>query len=298
MTKTVTFGVLLALLFGTCTAGENTAPLQVAVSIPPQAEIVKQIGGGRVTVMVLLPAGQSPELFDPSPRLLAALSEAKAYFTIGFPFENNLVRRLSDGQSSLKIVNVDATLPRRAMQSHDHGTEGNDADGQEMLDPHVWLDPIRVKTHATVIGRTLCDLDPDHCTEYSDNLGRVLQKLDSLDHALHRELDSLPDRRVYVFHPAFGYFTDRYGLQQIAVETEGKEPSARQLAELLENTKNAGITALFVQPQFSKKTARAVADDLGCRVVTLDPLASDYFANLGEMARQIAAVLGGQPESH
>jgi len=298
MTKTVLLCILAASLFGTDAAGDKGTPLQVAVSIPPQAEIVKRIGGDRVTVTVLLPAGQSPELYDPSPRLLATLSEAKVYFTIGFPFENNLVRRLSDGQSALKIVNVDANLPRRAMQSHVHGAETDDTHDYDRLDPHVWLDPIRVKTHAAVIGRTLCELDPDGCDEFSDNLGRVLYKLDSLDHALHAELDSLPDRRVYVFHPAFGYFTDRYGLRQVAVETEGKEPSARQLAELLDSTKNAGIKALFVQPQFSKKTAQTVADALGCRAVTLDPLAPDYFANLGEMARRIAETLDGTPHVH
>lgn len=275
--------------------GAADKPFTVAVSIAPQADIVKQVGGDRVAVTILLPAGQSPELYDPSPRLMALLSEMDVYFTIGLPFETNLVRLFPKGDASHKVVDVDANLPRRSMQSHDAVT--HESHGHETLDPHTWLDPIRVKAHATVVCRTLCDLDPGGCAAYNANLNRVLQKLDSLDRDIHAQLDSLADRRVYVFHPAYGYFTDRYNLKQIAIEMEGKEPSARQLAELLDRSKKENITALFVQPQFSRKTAATIADALGCQIVTLDPLAEDYFSNLGEMAHKIAATLSSSQTS-
>jgi len=295
----VTAFALATLLIGSAgcevrgTAGER--PISVAVSIAPQADIVRQVGGDRIAVTVLLPAGQSPELYDPSPRLMTTLSEVSIYFMIGFPFETKLARRFADSYSSVLLVDIDGALPRRIMEGHGHGTAEH-AHGN--LDSHTWLDPIRVKTQAEAVCRTLSNISPADSTVFNQNLTKVQWRLDSLDHAIRARLEKLPVRNLYVFHPAFGYFTDRYGLEQIAVESEGKEPSARQLAQLLEQSKGKNVRALFIQPQFSQKTARSIADALGCRIVTLDPLAPEYFENLGAMAGRIAEALSGEPQTH
>jgi len=289
--------VVSLLTLSGCGGGRETARQTVFVSVAPQASIVRSIGDDLVQVEILVASGQSPATYDPTPQQMARLTRAKVYFRVGVPFEAAFIDNLSAQQSELRIVDTRENVPLRYMESHAHGSEDDhehhDHAGQP--DPHIWLDPALVKIQAETVCRSLSELDPKHAASFRANLGRYHAQLDSLDALLRKLLAPVAGRRMYVFHPSYGYFAERYGLVQTAIETEGKEPSARGLAGLIEQARADSVQVLFVQPQFSRKTAQAIAQALGCDIVPLDPLAENLITNLPEIAREVARALMVEP---
>jgi zinc transport system substrate-binding protein len=292
-------------------AGARGAPqdaaldkLPVVVSILPQAYFVQRIGGEHVAVEVLVRAGQSPHTYEPTPKQLTALSAARAYFRIGIDFEVALVPRIERMFRNLRIVDTRAGVPLRRMtaeegaaEEHEHGAHeqgGHEATAGGAAgrpDPHIWLNPLYVKTQAQTICDALIELDPVHADEYRRNLAAFAADLDRVHAKIAAALAPLKGRDVFVFHPAFGYFTDAYGLKQVPVEIQGKEPTARQLAALIDRAKAARVKVIFVQPQFPAKSAQAVAEAIGGAVVPMDDLPGDYLKSLEEMAGKIGAAL-------
>jgi len=147
---------------------------------------------------------------------------------------------------------------------------------------------------AATIARALQAADPTHAADYQANLRALQDDLAALDAKLAQALAPLKGRQLFVYHPAFGYFADAYGLKQVPVEVEGKEPTARQLAGLVDRARAAGARVIFVQPQFAPKSAEAVAKAIGGAVVPLDDLAKNYIANLSDMADKVRTALEGQ----
>jgi len=139
--------------------------------------------------------------------------------------------------------------------------------------------------------------DPRHAAAYERNLKALQADLDEVDARIAEALAPLKGRKFFVFHPAFGYFADAYGLKQVPVEIEGKSPGPRRLAALIEKARREGVKVIFVQPQFSPRGAQAVAEAIGGVVVPMDPLARDYLKNLEHIAQQIKKALGDvQPQ--
>lgn len=265
-------------------------PMTVYVSILPQAYFVERVGGEQVDVTVLVGPGQSPATFEPTPKTVAGLSEAALYFRIGVPFERRLLEKTQKLFPHLQIVDTQEGITLRSVDRghHHRGEEHHEG----AADPHTWLDPRLVKIQAQHIADALVRLDPDHAGDYERNLQAFLDDLDRLDSTIAFLLQPHQGARFFVFHPSYGYFADRYGLVQVAVETDGKEPGARQLSALIEQARTDRIRAVFVQAQYSTRTAEAIAREVGVDALTLDPLARDYIDNLGQMARKIAAAFG------
>lgn len=239
---------------------------------------MERIGGPHVNVGVLVGPGQSPATYEPSARQMARLGRSRVYFRIGVPFERSLLGKIQRIFPELTVVDTRKGVPVRYF---------GDADGTEHPDPHIWLDPKRAKIQANTICEELSRMDPAHAADFEGNLKGLLIDLDRLDQRITRMLDPLRGRNVYVFHPAFGYFCDSYGLNQVAIEEEGKEPSARQLAERIEQFRREGARAVFVQPQFSRKDAETLAGALGAVVIPLDPLPRHYINDMGKMAKTL-----------
>jgi len=289
--------VVAASISGCRSAPPPVAPpagtVPVVVSIQPQAFFVQHVGGTHVTVEVLVSPGGNPHTYEPTPRQIAALEAARIYFTIDMPFERPLVARIAAAFRDVRIVDTQAGIQRRAMTDHDeHATHAKQERRADELDPHTWLDPTLARRQAGTIAEALEQADPAHAADYRRNLQGLQAELDALDTELAEALASLKGRRFFVFHPAYGYFASRYGLEQVPVEMEGKEPSARQLADLIGQAKAAGAKVIFVQPQFSTRGARAVAEAIGGAVVPMDDLAGDYVSNLRRMAQAVRQALG------
>jgi zinc transport system substrate-binding protein len=269
---------------------ENGEKTTVFVSILPQVYFVERVGGPYVEVEVLVPPGQSPATYGPTAGQMVRLSNAKVLFTIGVPFEKAFLPKLASTHPDLRVVDTRARVELRPMsEEHAHGDE----DERGPRDPHIWLDPKRVKIQAKTIHDELVRIDPGHAEGYRANLESFHEELDALDAKIAKILAPFKGRAFYVFHPTYGYFAERYGLQQVAVETEGKEPGPKHLASLIDRAKRDGVKAIFVQPQFSHSSAKTIAREIGGEVVTLDPLAKDYIRNLERMAEELRQALSG-----
>ncbi|MCK4510911.1 zinc ABC transporter substrate-binding protein [bacterium] len=279
-------------------AGTGAAPLAVVsafCSIAPQEFFVERVGGELVSVKVLVGPGQSPHTFEPTPRQMADLAESDVYFAIGLPFENRLLGRVEKLGSGIQVIDTSEGIPRRPVEdTHGHDEEDGSAHDDErggLPDPHTWLNPRFAKMQARNICSALKELIPEHGAELEANLSRLLRDLDALDAELADALGPLAGESIYVFHPAFGYFTDAYGLRQVPIELGGMEPSARELAGLMDHATSEGVRVIFVQPQFSTRSARAMAEEIGGVVVPIDPLSADYMDNLRNIAREVAQAL-------
>jgi zinc transport system substrate-binding protein len=265
-------------------AGFASAGPLVVVSIPPQATLVERLADDRVDVRTLLPPGASPATYAPGPRQVAELTTAKVWVRIGVPFERALVGRIHEIAPAVQIV-VPPVGP--ALQSDDHGHGSHD-------DPHVWLDPELLAAHAGAIADALTELLPAEADAISARLADLRTELERLDRRIAARLAPYAGRPVFVFHPAFGYFTRRYGLVQVAVEVEGGEPSPRHLAKMVERAEASGVRTVFVQPQVAGRGAVALAEAIGGHVEVLDPLAPDPVANLEHVAEAFETALGGR----
>jgi len=286
---------------------ESAKKLRVFVSILPQAGFVEKVGGDRVEVDVLVGPGQSPATYTATHKQMARLAGADVFFRIGVPFEEPLLKKIAALLPELRIVDTRKGIKLRVMerahgsgeQQHEHrgdeedDEEGEPKHGEKGTDPHIWLDPKLVKVQARTICEELIRIDRDHAEQYRENRKSFEAELDKVDARIARALGPLKGREFFVFHPAYGYFGDAYGLKQVPVEIEGKSPSAKQLVSLINRAKEAKVKVIFVQPQFSTSNAEAVALMIGGAVVPMDPLARDYLANLAAMAGKLESALGG-----
>ncbi|MBU1108105.1 MAG: zinc ABC transporter substrate-binding protein [Candidatus Riflebacteria bacterium] len=276
-------------LLSSALCGAEPAKIKIFTSILPQKYIVEQIAGDLVEVEVLVGPGVSPHTFEPTPQQMSRLSRAVIFFLVGVPFERALVTRLTAICPGLKIVNTDKNVPRRSMDSLENGHEHSDDCGHESgaPDPHFWLDPLLVVIQAENMAIALREALPDYKARIDDGLQKLVNELRDLDAELAAKLMPINGEAMLVFHPAFGYFADRYGLKQQAVELEGKEPGPRRLAELIRYCRQNSIHVIFVQKQFPVAAAKTIARSIDGAVVLIDPLAEDYFANLRELAGSV-----------
>jgi zinc transport system substrate-binding protein len=290
--RALLLATLAAALAAGCGAGSgkaNGATLRIVVGILPQKYFVERVGGDRVTVEALVQPGQDPHTYEPTPRQVAGLADAKLYFQIGLGFENALVERMS----SMKGLRVVDTRDGITLRPLDPGSDPEEA-GPGGLDPHIWMDPALVTRQAATIRDGLIAADPSGRAAYEAGYASFSRDLDAVAKEIAETLAPYRGKELLVYHPAFGYFAQAFGLKQVAVETGGKEPSAQQLARLIDLARSRGIRVVFVQPQFSQAGARAVAEAIGGAVIPMDDLAFDYIANLRRVATEAAKAIGSQ----
>jgi zinc transport system substrate-binding protein len=198
------------------------------------------------------------------------------------------------------VVHTDRAVPKISMTAHPHSLlPGRQAerpppashDDHHGLDPHIWLSPARVKIQAEAIAAALQAADPAHRSAYQANSQEFYTALEALDEELKTAFAGRQGRRFMVFHPSWGYFAHDYGLQQVSIQIEGKDPKPAQLQKLIEHARQNRIKVVFVQPQFSAKSAEMIAREIDGRVVVADPMARDWFANIRAVARAFQAAL-------
>ena len=270
-------------------------PLKTYVSILPQKYFVKRIGGKRVEVNALVQPGDSPATYQPTPQQIAGLTESALYFSIGVPFEKTFLPKIRGFSKNLKIIDTRKGIRLRPMKAHQHPEDkAAHPDTGAVKDPHIWLNPLNVKIQARTITNALSSEDPAGKSEYEKNYLDFCNDLDKLNTYLSHTLQPLKGKTLMVFHPAWGYFAEQYGLKQEPIEIEGKSPSARQLTKIIDEAKKDNIRVIFVQPQFSKAAAQSVAEAIDGAVVPVNPLSPDYINNLKSIADKITAALSKQ----
>lgn len=262
--------------------------IKVTAGILPLAYFAERVGQELIEVEVLIGPGQSPATYEPTPKQIVGLAESRLLLLIGVPFEQTLKKKIADNFADLRIVDVTGGVKKIPIADHGHGHDSDDGE----LDPHVWLDPLRAMVIADNIADELVVLDPERTAVYRQNAKVLKADLELLHKQIASRLAPYRGRVFVVFHPAFGYFADTFGLKQVAVQIGGKTPGSRSLTGIIASTKKQRIGTIFVQPQFVSRSVQAVADEIGVQVVLLDPLAFNYLENLLTMTDKLEQALG------
>jgi zinc transport system substrate-binding protein len=256
----------------------------VFVSVIPQKYFVEKVACGHFEVRAFTGPNQDPHHFTPSADQMKALSSASVFFTIGAEFEEVLIQKIKKMMPKLILVDMRGNIELENQPKE--GTHHHPARAQEDYS-HEWLSPVLVSRMTGVIAKTLGRLDTGRSGQY-DSAAIVFQgELATLNRSLHAILKPFRGSRMFVFHPAFGFFAREYGLIQVAVESHGKEPGAKTLARLTEEIKRQQAKTIFVQPQFSRKSAEAIARQAGCAVMLLSPLPENYLTDMRKLAETI-----------
>jgi zinc transport system substrate-binding protein len=288
--------LVLTLVLAACRPGAEPSAagrFRVAVTVPPQACFVERIGGDRVDVEVMIPPGYSHVDYPLTPRRMAALSEARLYVKVGHPafeFEREQIDPFLAGVPGLLVVDMSRGMDLIEEGAEAHGHAGEDH-GHAGGDPHVWVAPETVAVAARNIAAALIRIDPAHAGEYRANLRRFEAEIAGLDREIRARLGPHRGGKFMVYHPTWGYFARQYGLEQVAIEAEGKEPGAGRLIRLIDLARREDVKVVFVQSGFPRKSAQVIADAVGGRVVTADPQDRDWAEGLRRVAAELDEAL-------
>jgi len=202
------------------------------------------------------------------------LSQAQLYLMVGSPLEFELtwMDKIRAMNPQMKVVNTSQGITLITSQGENSG------------DPHVWVSPRNAKLMVENTYQALLEVDPDNQRYYQENRDQYLKELDQLDQNLTRSLQKVKSKKILVYHPAWAYLFRDYGLVQISIEKEGKEPTSQDLAQLVDQARQDHITLIFVSPQYNQRNAQVIAEEIGGEVVVVDPLARDYLENMAQVA--------------
>ncbi|WP_267384184.1 metal ABC transporter solute-binding protein, Zn/Mn family [Cyanobacterium sp. uoEpiScrs1] len=274
---------------------KTTEVFNVTVSIVPQKYFVRKIGGDRVKINVMVKPGADFHNYEPKPEQLQALSDAKAYITIGIPFERAWIDKISGINTQLQIIDSARGIERLPMIDHDHHKHHHSKlkleTAIETLDPHIWLSPTLAKIQARNIYKGLSKLDPDYRAKYLENLNIFLQEIEQLSNQIKENLTQIENRKFIVFHPAWGYFANEYNLIQIPVEVGGQRPSPAELVKLIKKAKKEKIKVIFTQPESNTNSAKIIAKEIDGEVLFISPLAPNWSENLLEVSKTFSTIL-------
>lgn len=272
----------------------NEEKIIVAVSIVPQETFVKAVAGDLVDIITMIPPGYSPANYQPTPNQMTKFSEAKVYFSMGVPTEEaNILPKIEELNKDIEVVSladkVGETYPHRSFQGGCKSCKG--CKGKEKKDPHIWLSPKRTKVMIEVIKNKLISLDPSNKLNYEKNADEYIAKLDVIDDEIKEELSEFKGESFIIFHPAFGYFADDYGLKMVTIEGQGKKATATKVQEVIDFAKKENIKFVLYQEEFDSHQAETIAKEIGGEVVEVAPLAPNYIENLRYTANMFKEIL-------
>lgn len=274
--------LLVPLLSGCVSQRESTGQIKVATTIIPLGEFVYAVGGDRVAVTVLVPPGAEPHTFDPSPSQMREVADADIYVENGVGLESWMNSILSVNPHMLV---VDTSKGVSLIAGMDENASGR------AMDTHIWLSP----RNAMIQVRNICDglirVDPAEKDYYANNRDNYIIKLKELDTYLNSTFAGTKKKKFVVLHPAWTYFARDYGLEQIAIEVEEKEPGPRYLTTVVKAALTNNITIVYVEPQYNPKMAEVISKEINGKVVSIDDLAPNYIENLKSVGEKIAESL-------
>ncbi|MCL2764330.1 MAG: zinc ABC transporter substrate-binding protein [Treponema sp.] len=277
--KNVLLILFFSIIFSSCLRQEQHDGILIAVSIPPQEWFVSQIAGDKASVLILVPPGQNPHNYEPTPRQIQSLANASAWILSGTEFEIALRPKIEALFPDLLIIDGTEGVNFRMLLDHEHHDCDHDHSSLE-IDRHTWLGRMPSIILANRIMQTLYHLDRSNENYYLERMVNTVQDIQDVFNELEIILAPLKGRSVFVYHPSFGYFLDEFGIEQEAVETGGKEPTPRELNNLISKITSEQPAAIFVQTQFPVNAARTIAGAVGADVIELDPLAQNWLENI------------------
>ncbi len=276
--------VFIGFLLNSCKSKEDKDRNLVTVSILPQKYFVKNIAKEKFSVNVMIPPGASPATYEPTTKQMQLLSKSEVYFRIGhIEFEKTWMSKFMSTNPKLEIVDLSENV--NLLEGHSHSPEEFNI---HSVDPHIWVSPPIAKTIAKNTLFTFERIDRYNEHFYKKNFNNLIKEIDSVHQAVKESLKGLETRKIIIYHPALTYYAREYGLEQIAIENDGKEPSPAKIKEIIDIAKENGIKKIFIQKQFSKDKAKTVADAIGAEIVSINPLAENWKKSILHITEQIA----------
>lgn len=291
-----------ALCAASCAGHGSADTAEIEVTILPLKYIVENITGDDFRVEVLVPSGASPETFEPTPKQYIALNEAQMVFSTGLiDFENALLARMRNKERLIDLSRGIELMEGSCSHSHAHGAghhdDGGEHDGESDIhedhdghghgiDPHIWTSPRELKIMARNAFEAIARQYPDSA-KYRTAYQSLNERLERLDARCRQMCEASGSRAFVIYHPALTYFARAYGMEQIAVENDGKEPSAKHIARIIDEARAKGVTCLLYQSQYPRQVVEVIAGDMGVECREIDPLAEDIEQNITAMTKLI-----------
>jgi len=255
----------------------------LTVTLEPLRYFTETIAGDKFQVVSMVPKGSSPETYDPTPQQLVSLSQSQGYLRIGYiGFEQAWMEKLTTTVPTMKVFDTSKGVDLIRSVGHHHGDHYHEGG----IEPHIWNSTKNAQTIADNICTALIELDPANQTFYqhrTDSLKQIIQETD----LRIRQLLRTADRTFLIYHPALSYFARDYGLKQISMEDEGKEPSPAQLKKMIETCRKENIHVIFVQQEFDTRNARIIADELELDIIPIQPLSYDWPTEMIHIAQSL-----------
>lgn len=276
---------------------DDDGKITVAAGVPPIKGFIDAITQGDMEVVTMIPPGNSPTNYQPSPKELQKFSDAKVYFAMGVPAENsNIIPKAKDLNENIEIVNlakgVSEVYPMRNFsEDEDHSHEEDEDHDHEGEDPHIWLSPKRVIEMIDIIRDKLIEISPENEETYKENAESYKNELSNIDDSIKETLKGAKNQSFIIYHPSFGYFADDYGLNMIAIEESGKEASAKRITEVIDFAKDNNIKFVFYQGEFSSTQAETIAKEIDGEAIKVNPLSEEYIENMKNISEKFKEVL-------
>lgn len=277
-------GILMYLLASSC-APKQSGHTVITVSIAPEKFFVERIAGDKYTVNVLVPNDANPEMYDPTPRDIAAIAHSDLYFYMGsLPFEETWLTAISQQNTNIKCVDLSSALPEHKGHTCEHCT------GHTHGDPHFWSSIVGAKAIAHSIYSTLVDTYPSDSVLFRENYQKFATEIAALEDECRQVFDTLEHRSFIIYHPSLSYFAEEWGLDQRPIEYEGKEPTPLYLSNLINQAKEDDVRLVFIQEEFDIKNAELVAKELGAKTVQIRPLDEDWMRQIRILVEAFASL--------
>jgi len=279
MKKFLLIPVLLIII--ACNTGKSDSGKPViTVSISPFSYFVREIAGDDFIVNVMIPAGVNPHFYEPYPDQISSLKRSVAYISNGYMgFEMAWLERFYKMNENMRKLTLGELIePIETGHNHD-----GDSDHTGAVDPHFWVSPKSAMAIALSVKDLLCDINPGNSEVYEMNYNDLIRKISELDRRAEHLFSDLKGMRFMIYHPNLAYLARDYGLIEIAVEFEGKEPSPSRLKELVDIAVKENISMIFVQKEFDVRNAKTISDETGAEIKIIDPLSEDWLASTNDI---------------
>ncbi len=277
--------IIIGIVLAGCFSGASKSKDKVIfVSILPLKYFTDKIVGDSYKVEVTVPPGAGPETYAPTPRQMILLNNAQAYFSIGYlGFEQAWLENFKSDNPELQVF---ATSKRIDLIKSEH--QDGDHEHLQGVDPHIWSSPATARLIAENIYNGMMQIDPGNGDTYRKNLESLLAEIGRVDSTVTKLLAGATSKKFIIFHPALGYFAREYGLEQLAIEFEGKVPSPRHLQEVIDAAKSGNVKFVLIQKEFDKRNAEIIAKETGCKMLQIDPLDYNWPGQMIDIARKLS----------
>jgi zinc transport system substrate-binding protein len=266
--KIILIPVCLLLLSCSNNEGQHDE-INISVSIEPFADFTKQIVGNRANVNTLIPPGINVHSFELKPQEIKQVLESDIYFRVGkiFNLENLFLDKV---ETSIGNV-IDCSFESELINNN----------------PHYWLSPSNVKIITKNILDALVKYYPQHKNFFTNNRTSFIHKIDSIDSIISNQLEDKKEKIILVYHPAWTYLADYFGLKEISIERDGKSPKAQDLLEIIDFAKTMGVSCIFFDPHFDESSVVTIAESLNLEIDSIDPLPANYLSNLADIGEKL-----------